>query len=412
MPVMWHESYLRDASFCPDGRRIVTSTVNGVVRVWDLALANRKPDLIATDERVGEGPALRVENEGGWNVEAVGNQLRRWREEGGELVADVKTSDFEKNITRLIPNPVVDNQLAVIAREHAWLVTFEPDLKMPLPHPNLYEDKDFFISHAEFSLAGDLLVTTVRDPDLHPLYAQVWSTKNGEAFGGKLWHNDGIHQATFNSDGNLLLTSSEDKTAVIWKRTPQGFERRHLLQHGHEVYGADFSNNDQLIVTYSRDGVARVWETRTAFAVTPWIDQWWGFGIITKPRFDGHRRIILRREGGGQATFQLEPTLMGMNDLLQHAQLLTGRQYSEDVMSPLEAVPLSVEALQALWMSAPKALGTSEDSRNWHAREARYAEENGQRDAAIFHLERVREDAQQEERAAIDARINALRQGE
>jgi WD40 repeat protein len=75
----------------------------------------------------------------------------------------------------------------------------------------------------------------------------------------QIWFHVGfVHHAQFSSDGQLVLTASEDGTARIW-RADTGVEAFPPFQHSGPVYYAAFHPDNQQIVTAGKDGSARVW---------------------------------------------------------------------------------------------------------------------------------------------------------
>ncbi|KAK0097802.1 hypothetical protein PV326_013643 [Microctonus aethiopoides] len=67
----------------------------------------------------------------------------------------------------------------------------------------------------------------------------------------------------FSPDSTLLLTTSADQTAKIWKTSD--FSEMQALQHESKrwVWDAEFSADSQYIFTASSDGVARLWNVTT-----------------------------------------------------------------------------------------------------------------------------------------------------
>ncbi|CAD1479357.1 unnamed protein product, partial [Heterotrigona itama] len=67
----------------------------------------------------------------------------------------------------------------------------------------------------------------------------------------------------FSPDSTLLVTTSADQTARVWKTTD--FSEVQILQHEAKrwVWDAAFSADSQYIFTASSDGVARLWNVST-----------------------------------------------------------------------------------------------------------------------------------------------------
>jgi WD40 repeat protein len=80
-------------------------------------------------------------------------------------------------------------------------------------------------------------------------------------------HTDKVNSASFSSDGEFVVTASDDATALIWK-WKTNYSPVELRGHAGQVFGATFSHDGKYVVTPSRDATARVWESETGKSVT------------------------------------------------------------------------------------------------------------------------------------------------
>ncbi|CAN7551187.1 hypothetical protein LJR234_004084 [Mesorhizobium amorphae] len=72
-------------------------------------------------------------------------------------------------------------------------------------------------------------------------------------------HDAGVTDAAFNRTGDLIVTSSYDKTARIWDVSNRT-EKAVLRGHQGPVERADFSPDGSRVITAARDGTARIWD--------------------------------------------------------------------------------------------------------------------------------------------------------
>ncbi len=89
---------------------------------------------------------------------------------------------------------------------------------------------------------------------------QMWPNNVGRTL--DLRHGASVNSAFFNSDGTLVVTSSNDTTAVIWNSNT-GEKMHTLAGHSKPVTFAHFSPNNDYVVTASGDSTAIVWDIET-----------------------------------------------------------------------------------------------------------------------------------------------------
>ncbi|MCI0535435.1 MAG: protein kinase [Verrucomicrobiales bacterium] len=79
----------------------------------------------------------------------------------------------------------------------------------------------------------------------------------------QLWNHDGFtYSAEFSPDGNLVVSSSLDKTARVWD-VHTGQSIGPPIVHDNIVWGALFTPDGQRVVTASADGKLRFWDKGT-----------------------------------------------------------------------------------------------------------------------------------------------------
>ena len=83
-------------------------------------------------------------------------------------------------------------------------------------------------------------------------------------------HTSSLALSRFNSDGQLIVTTSYDNTAKVWK-TQTGENLVTLRGHKDSVISASFSPNSKLIATASWDQTAKIWNTQTGKCVATFV---------------------------------------------------------------------------------------------------------------------------------------------
>jgi WD40 repeat protein len=108
---------------------------------------------------------------------------------------------------------------------------------------------------ATFSSDGKLIVTISKSD------AQVWNAATGQRI-GLMQHRKKINSASFSPNSALVLTASDDATAQVWNAA-NGEPTGKPLQHRESIFSAAFSPDGMLIVTGSFDHTAQVWNVAT-----------------------------------------------------------------------------------------------------------------------------------------------------
>ncbi len=110
------------------------------------------------------------------------------------------------------------------------------------------------VNHAEFSPGGRLIVTASNDGT-----AVVWSAATGKPAAPPLRHRSSVVWAAFSPDGRRVATASWDNTARVWEAS-SGRPVTPPLPHADHVLYVAFSPDGQRLVTASADHTARIWE--------------------------------------------------------------------------------------------------------------------------------------------------------
>jgi WD40 repeat protein len=276
-----------DAAFSRDGKRLVTASEHGGVRIWDVRNP-RSPHLVASLHAVAPLSSARFSPSGRLVVTAGAAGTQIWRAAPGtrkpvaSFGADANMATFSGdgrlvasaaedglhlwNVQRRRPvgelhrraghRPFVavafsrdGRRIAAAAGSTAtvWSVPAGRQLAS-LDHPP--EDKVWDVA---FRPDGRQVVTT----DANGL-ARVWQVPSGKLDYQLNGHEDIVHSAAFSSDGRLLVTAGDDATARVWDAETQSTVAQ-LLGHNGSVLSASFRPDGRLIATGGADGTLRLW---------------------------------------------------------------------------------------------------------------------------------------------------------
>lgn len=230
-----HENNNIDASFLPDGQRILSGTGDGTLRLWDIATGNEELRLTMP----AEGDAVAVTPDG--RLGAVG---------------------------------LFDNNC------YLFDLTTGEQVRRLSGHTTRILD-------VEVSPDGSQLISCGDDP-----FAIVWSIESGEEI-RRLDHGSGIDRVVFSPDGQLVLTGGWDDKAILWDVASGEIQGTFI--HNGNVADAAFTADGSLLVTACHDNMVYVWDVKSGKLLRRLEDHRnWVWSVAISP--DGNR--ILSGGGG------------------------------------------------------------------------------------------------------------------
>jgi eukaryotic-like serine/threonine-protein kinase len=121
------------------------------------------------------------------------------------------------------------------------------------------------VYHAAFSSNGQWVVTSSEDRT-----ARVWETASGKPASPALPHSSAVTLAHFNSDASKLLTLREHRFVQLWdwrngQRIQQELQRRATVNH------ASFSPDDNRVLTVAGSGMAHLYDVTSTLLVNQFI---------------------------------------------------------------------------------------------------------------------------------------------
>jgi WD40 repeat protein len=311
-------AYLDSAAFSSDGRFVVTVGSDDVARIWDVGSSL---EVRAISHNVANESDAALES--AWfsptdgYVITVGRdgRSRVWRTESGELVTETgltargafdrdesllvtsgeDAAVWDATTWRKVRSLEAGTKVSTFSEDGLILLTIDPDatlLSDPLTgrvrarlegeftNGTLSADgkvvalsgRDGTVWHVEnaetvvlpgtcdeIAISRDGRVVASAWEDEEDVVVRLWDPLNGKALSqlrGFLSRSAG---RAFSRDGNLLVTASDDNTAVVWS-TRSGEPLYVLRGHRETVHSAAFDSAGTWIVTASGDGDARVWE--------------------------------------------------------------------------------------------------------------------------------------------------------
>ena len=293
-----------------DGRRVVTTDMNGVVRIWDSTSGAEVARL------TGHQASIRPLGWPEWDEE--GRRLLTSSDDGTAMIWDIAPVPTSRHADA--PLPYTEQKAARLtlaghtrpvtqarwSPDHARVATVSPDGTMRVwdattgvelvrardgdePHgPSVAWSSDgtriltpgvdgiarvwdaesgkVILSlqghqgpafDAKWSHAGDRIATSGLDGT-----ARIWDAQSGGLLHTLAGHSEPVQQVLWNKDDTELLSTSLDGTARVWN-TNTGEQLRIFAGHEGPLRMAEWSPDENLIVTAGADGTARVWNAKS-----------------------------------------------------------------------------------------------------------------------------------------------------
>ena len=300
-----HEGPVESAVFSPDGRQAATAGDDGTARLWDVETGRQLLELPQRKKRINRvaySPDGNVVATASWDGTAElydrnsGELLASLIEPSGQAVHSIAFSHDGKVATASESGNVT-----------LWDAATGQPLRTWPHHGRMYG--------VAFSPDGTRLAATESDGQIH-----VYAVAGGELQLSLAQGALTVYDAAFSPDGKLLATVSWDGTAQLWGM-PSGEPVRTLRGHSDRLYGVQFSPDGRSLATSSADHTTRLWDVATGGIVQ----------TLPGPEFnslqfspDG-RALIVGGEDGTARIYTLE-----LSELLAAARNRLTRTWTKD----------------------------------------------------------------------------------
>lgn len=249
-----HTMAIKCVALSSDNKQIVTGSDDGTAKVWTVSDGSLVANLVKHDAPIND---VAFSPDGKLIATASQDKTARIWDLNGTIIAVIKheasinSVNFSFDGARLVTaSSDKTAQVWVVAElTNAYLNQAEPRNQVAL---NGHQGA---IRRAEFSSDGNLVVTASDDGT-----AAIWDAKTGYLKNSLIGHTRGVLSAKFSNDLKTVVTASQDGTARSWDAS-RGNQLNELRHEG-SVNSAEFNYNDELVVTASSDGTARIWEVR------------------------------------------------------------------------------------------------------------------------------------------------------
>ncbi|MBI3247053.1 MAG: protein kinase [Deltaproteobacteria bacterium] len=239
-----HTDWVSSVAFSPDGQKIMSCSDDKTVRLWEVATGKSLRSVSGHSEIVNSvafAPDGKLAVFGGndkaltlWDVQ-TGKEVRTLKGHTGWVLAVAFSPDG-----KYVASGSEDSKVKL------W------DVKTGKTVRTLTGHKETVFSVA-FSPDGQTLVSGSHDNTV-----RLWDVQTGQAGHILLGHEDWVNGVAFSPDGQSVASGSKDKTVRLWS-VASGQVVRTFVGHAGTVAGVAFSPDGTMVISGSRDKTLRLW---------------------------------------------------------------------------------------------------------------------------------------------------------
>ncbi len=329
MTLRGHSDEVHEMAVSPDGKRIVSGSVDKTVKVWDAATGAELMTLRGHDKGVR---SVAFSPDGKRIVSGSKDKtIKIWdAESGAELITIPGHSDdvfgvaFSPDGERIVSgshdktikvwNATNGDELMTIRGHERKIgpVSFSPDGRRIVSGSMDWTLEDWDQTIKVWDAATGAEVMTLRghlgrilsiafSPDGSRIVSasgykiiKVWDAATGAEIMTLRGHKLGVTDVAFSPDGKRIVSGSKDGTIKVWD-VSTGTELMRLVGHEKNVCSVAFSPDGMHIISSSEDKTIKVWDTAIREeAVTLSGHKGWVLSVAFSP--DGKQLV----SGGGQ----------------------------------------------------------------------------------------------------------------
>jgi len=230
----------------PDGRRVVTGSWRGTVRIWDLESGKQEG---APMEHESSMTNLSVTRDGTKIISSgERGRIKVWDIESHKLV---KEWTYPKSYPNIAISP--DGRLIAIRGWSVAIYTVEGERHIMIN--SIWVDGTVYSMC--FSPSGNKLACGTG------YGIRVYDVASGTLVFGPLDRHSWIHDVVWSRDGSRLFSTSEDETICSWNSGTGQQIGRPWTGHTRHIYSLSLSPDGSILASASSDKTVRFWNATT-----------------------------------------------------------------------------------------------------------------------------------------------------
>lgn len=256
-----HDGFNGFVAFSPNGKRIITM-YNDFIYVWD-AQTGKQLNKFACEDYIGsfsyspDGEYVAVAHT---PHEALKNRFKRSK--------SWKVTVFETKTSKRVLGPIeYESNIDVHYTPDGKFLAVEDDCSIDIldaktgeEYSYIYNDKSF--DEIIYSPDGETIATTSYNDSI----VHIWDVESGD-IKVDLQHDSRVNSIDYSKDGKRILTASWDKNmqcgvARVWN-TKTGKPEMKPMSCKASIISAKFSPDEKFILTVANNKTVYIWDTRT-----------------------------------------------------------------------------------------------------------------------------------------------------
>ncbi|MBZ5521961.1 MAG: TIR domain-containing protein [Acidobacteriia bacterium] len=244
-----HQNHVLGCAWSPDGRRILSSSADNTLRIWDASSGQTLVTFFGHQNYVWSCA---------WSPDgrrilssSADNTLRIWDASSGQTLATL--SGHESSVRACAWSP--DGRRVLSASTDRTLRIWDANSGLPLATLSGHESS---VRACAWSPDGRRILSASTDRTL-----RIWDVNSGQTFAILSSHQSSVLGCAWSPNGQRILSASADKTLRIWDAN-SGQTLATLSGHESFALGCAWSPDGRRILSSSDDNTLRIWDANSA----------------------------------------------------------------------------------------------------------------------------------------------------
>jgi WD40 repeat protein len=247
-----HGGGVNACAVTPDGRRVVSASEDGTLKVWDLQSGRA---LATLDGHAGEARACAVTADGRRVISASDDgTVKVWDLDGGRVVATLRGHAGWVNSIAV----TADGRRVISASADRTVKVWDLESGSVLA---TLEGHAGWVRACAVTADGQRAVSASVDRTL-----QVWDLESGSVLATLKGHTDWVRACAVTADGRRAISASDDRTLKVWD-LDTGRLLATLEGHTNLVEACAVTADGRRVVSASADRTLKVWDLESGRAL-------------------------------------------------------------------------------------------------------------------------------------------------